>query len=98
VVTNDIMAAHLGASFGKPTVIVANGLNYMRFSEYIKAGINHVATIYPEVVNRRRQRLGDGPYAYSETVTADIASIRATTVMESLRSLLEGQTAAIFDR
>jgi ADP-heptose:LPS heptosyltransferase len=94
VVTNDTMAAHLGASFSKPTVIVANGLNYMRFSEYIKAGINHVATIYPEVVNRRRERLGDGPYAYSETVSADIASIQATTVIESLSGLLEGQAAA----
>jgi len=97
VITNDTMAAHMGASFSKPTVIVANGLNYMRFSEYIKAGINHVAAIYPEVVNRRRERLGDGPYAYSETVSADIASIEATTVIKSLRGLLEGQTAA-FDR
>jgi hypothetical protein len=82
------MAAHMGASFGKPTVIVANGVNYMRFSEYLKAGINHVATIYPEVVYRRRERLGDGPYAYSETVSADIASIRATAVIDSLRGLL----------
>jgi ADP-heptose:LPS heptosyltransferase len=98
IVTNDTMAAHMGASFGKPTVIIANGLNYMRFAEYAKAGIDHVATIYPEVVNRRRQRLGDGPYAYSETVTADIASIKATTVIKSLGALLEGQTAAFFDR
>jgi ADP-heptose:LPS heptosyltransferase len=106
VVTNDTMAAHMGASFGKPTVIIANGLNYMRFSEYIKAGIDDVATIYPEVVNRRRRRLGDGPYAYSETVSADIASIKASTVINSLRGLLEGQTtpllgeqtAAVFDR
>jgi ADP-heptose:LPS heptosyltransferase len=98
VVTNDTMAAHMGASFCKPTVIVANGLNYMRFSEYIKAGINHVATIYPEVVNRRRQRLGDGPYTYSETVSADIASIEAATVIKSLRALLEGQPAAFVDR
>jgi hypothetical protein len=67
----------------------------MRFSEYIKAGIDDVATIYPEVVNRRRQRLGDGPYAYSETVSADIASIKASTVINSLRGLLEGQTAAL---
>jgi ADP-heptose:LPS heptosyltransferase len=92
VVTNDTMAAHMGASFGRPTVIVANGLNYMRFSEYINAGIDRVATIYPEVVNRRRKRLGDGPYAYSETVSADIASIKATTVIKSLKGLLEGET------
>jgi ADP-heptose:LPS heptosyltransferase len=96
VVTNDTMAAHMGASLSKPTVIIANGVNYMRFSEYAKAGINHVATIYPEVVNRRRQRHGDGPYAYSETVSADIASIQATTVIESLRGLLEGTNGGLF--
>jgi ADP-heptose:LPS heptosyltransferase len=97
VVTNDTMAAHMGASFSKPTVIVANGVNYMRFSEYCNAGIDHVATIYPEVVNRRRKRLGDGPYAYSEAVSADIASIKAATVINSLRGLLDGQTAAFFE-
>jgi ADP-heptose:LPS heptosyltransferase len=93
VVTNDTMAAHMGASLGTPTVIIANGLNYMRFSEYLNAGIDRVATIYPEVFNRRRKRLGDGPYAHSETVTADIASIGATTVIESLRGLFAGQPA-----
>jgi ADP-heptose:LPS heptosyltransferase len=98
VITNDTMAAHMGASLGKPTVIIANGVNYVRFSEYFKAGINHVITIYPEVVNRRRRHFGDGPYAYSETITADIASIKATTVFNSLKALLEAQTTAFFDR
>jgi ADP-heptose:LPS heptosyltransferase len=93
VITNDTMAAHMSASFDRPTVIVANGINYMRFSDYRNAGIDHVATIYPEVFNRRRQRLGDGPYAYSETVSADIASIRATTVINELKGLLERQPA-----
>jgi ADP-heptose:LPS heptosyltransferase len=92
VVTNDTMAAHMAASFNKPTVIIANGVNYMRFSEYRKAGINDVATVYPEVVNRRRVRFGDGLYAYHETVSADIASIKAATVVNALRSLLERQT------
>ena len=97
VVTNDTMAAHMGASLSRPTVIVANGVNYMRFSEYVNAGIEHVATVYPEVVNRRRKRVGDGQYAYSETVTADIASIKAATVIDSLRGLLEGQMTAVVD-
>jgi ADP-heptose:LPS heptosyltransferase len=88
VVTNDTMAAHLGASLGTPTVIIANGVNYMRFSEYLTAGMNKVATVYPEVVNRRRSLQGDGPYAYHETVSADIASIRAVTVFGVLQGLL----------
>jgi len=88
VVTNDTMTAHLGASLGTPTVIIANGINYMRFSEYRNAGIDSVATVYPEVVSRRRQLQGDGLYAYSETVTADIVSISAATVVEALEGLL----------
>jgi len=91
IVTNDTMAAHMGASFNRPTVIVANGINYMRFSEYSNTGINQVATIYPEVFNRRRKHVGDGPYGYGETVSADIASIQATTVMKALEDLLERQ-------
>jgi ADP-heptose:LPS heptosyltransferase len=86
VVTNDTMAAHVGVSLGRPTVIVANGVNYMRFAEYRGAGMEEVTTIYPEVLDRRRTRVGDGPYAYSETVSADIASIRAATVMRGLRT------------
>jgi ADP-heptose:LPS heptosyltransferase len=88
VITNDTMAAHMGASFNRPTVIVANGINYLRFSDYRAAGIDRVATIFPEVVKRRRRREGDGPYAYSETVSADIASIRAATVIGELTNLV----------
>ena len=88
VVTNDTMAAHLSASYDRPTVIVANGINYMRFSEYANIGATQVATIYPEVVMRRRERQGDGLYPYSETVSADIISIQATTVMQVLSDLL----------
>jgi ADP-heptose:LPS heptosyltransferase len=93
VVTNDSMAAHMGASFNTPTVIIANGVNYLRFSDYRKAGIDRVATLYPDAVNRRRKRRGDGPYAYSETVTADIASIQAESALDELNSLLEHSNA-----
>lgn len=88
VVTNDTMASHMSVSLNRPTVIIANGVNYMRFSEYRNAGVDLVETIYPDIVNRRRQRVGDGPYAYSETVTSDIASIKAATVLKALMNLL----------
>jgi ADP-heptose:LPS heptosyltransferase len=88
VVTNDTMTAHLGASLGTPTVIIANGINYMRFSEYRNAGIDSVATVYPEVVSRRRRLHGDGLYEYSETVTADIVSISAAAVLSALDSVI----------
>ena len=88
VITNDTMTAHLGASLHTPTVIIANGINYMRFSEYQNAGIDWVEPVYPEAVTRRRRLQGDGLYTYSETVTADIVSITAATVLEVLNRLL----------
>jgi ADP-heptose:LPS heptosyltransferase len=87
VVTNDTMAAHMSVSLNRPTVIIANGINYMRFSEYSHAGITQVAAVYSELFNRRRKRLGDRPYAYHEAVTGDIVAIRAATVIEALKEL-----------
>jgi ADP-heptose:LPS heptosyltransferase len=87
VVTNDTMAAHMSVSLNRPTVIIANGTNYMRFSEYSHAGITQVVAVYSELFNRRRKRLGDRPYAYHQTVTGDIVSIRAATVVEALKDL-----------
>jgi len=87
VVTNDTMAAHMGVSLNKPTVIIANGLNYMRFSEYSHAGITQAVAVYSELFNRKRKRLGDGPHPYHETVTGDIVSIRAAAVIEALKKI-----------
>jgi ADP-heptose:LPS heptosyltransferase len=88
VITNNTMAAHMSASLNRPTVIITNGINYMRFSEFQHAGITQVVSVYPELFLRRRKRLGDGLYAYHETVTSDIVSIRAATVIESLKELV----------
>jgi len=87
VVTNDTMAAHMSVSLNRPTVIIANGTNYMRFSEYSHAGITQVVAVYSELFNRRRKRLGDRPYAYHEVVTGDIVAIRAAAVIEALKEL-----------
>lgn len=87
VVTNDTMAAHMSVSLNRPTVIIANGTNYMRFSEYSHAGITQVVAVYSELFNRRRKRLGNRPYAYHETVTGDIVAIRAAAVIEALKNL-----------
>ncbi len=88
VCTNDTMAAHLGASCGRPTIIVANGVNHDRFTEYAKAGIDRVATVYPDVFTRQRDaHVGEFIYRYTDALSADIASIRADTVLQSMRDL-----------
>jgi ADP-heptose:LPS heptosyltransferase len=88
VVTNDTMAAHLAVSLSRPTVIIANGVNFGRFTEYAGAGIEGVAVVYPEVFVCRRQRSRRSTYDYTEAVTADIVSIRAAAVLQRLEELL----------
>jgi ADP-heptose:LPS heptosyltransferase len=94
VISNDTMAAHLGVSCNRPTVIIANGVNYERFTDYAEAGIPGVVTVYPGVFVRRRQRLGNVPYHYPQAVSADMASIKANEVLDALRQLLSGDAAA----
>ena len=84
VVSNDTMAAHLSVSCNRPTVIVANGVNYERFTDYHAAGIDGATTLYPAVFTRRRKRLGDVPYHYPQAVSRDMATIKAEKVLEAL--------------
>jgi ADP-heptose:LPS heptosyltransferase len=95
LVTNDTMAAHLGVSCNRPTVIVANGVWYQRFTENARAGIGNAVTVYPLVFERKRQRLGEMRYRYVDAVTADIASIEAPRVFAAMEALTrEADTAA----
>jgi ADP-heptose:LPS heptosyltransferase len=98
VLTNDTMAAHLGASVNRPTVIIANGVNYNRFTEYTNAGIDNVVTVYPDVFNRIREHIGVVSYNYSDAVSADIASIKASTVFDKLQSVLQYEEGSVETR
>ena len=86
VVSNDTMAVHLSVSLNRPTLIIANGVNYQRFTDYDTAGIDGVATLYPRVFTR--QRRPDLFYHYTDALTSDIASIRAAEVLARLEGLL----------
>jgi ADP-heptose:LPS heptosyltransferase len=88
VLTNDTMTVHLSASVNRPTVIIANGVNYTRFTEYVSAGIDNVVTVYPDVFNRIRKRTGRVSYHYPDAVSADIASIKAQAVFDNLQTVL----------
>lgn len=89
VVSNDTMAVHLSVSCGRPTVIVANGVNHQRFTDYDTAGISGVATLYPRVFTRRRDRSPRVPYHYADALTSDIASITAAQVLAGLDAVLK---------
>jgi ADP-heptose:LPS heptosyltransferase len=86
VITNDTMAAHMSVSCNRPTVIIANGVNFARFTDYEPAGIDRVATVYPEVFRRKRRRGGSHfAYHYPDAVSQDIASITAREVIDALK-------------
>jgi len=80
VVTNDTMSVHLAASCNKSTIIIANGNKYYRFTEYGKAGINNITSIYPEAFTRKLNNKGDNLSEHYTAVTADIGTIKADKV------------------
>jgi ADP-heptose:LPS heptosyltransferase len=85
VITNDTMAAHMSVSCNRPTLIIANGVNYARFTDYAAAGIDRVVTVYPEVFTAKRRRGGARfAYHYPDAVSRDIASISAREVLDKL--------------
>ncbi len=88
VLSNDTMAVHLSVSLNRPTLIIANGVNYQRFTDYDTAGIEGVATLYPRVFDRKRRRRPDLFHHYTDALTSDIASIGAGDVLERLEALL----------
>jgi ADP-heptose:LPS heptosyltransferase len=87
IITNDTMAAHLGVSCNRPTLIIANGNNYFRFTDYAGAGIGNVVTVYPRVFLRARAKSKNGDFHHA-AVTADIASITAEVVAGRLEGLI----------
>jgi ADP-heptose:LPS heptosyltransferase len=95
VLTNDTMAAHLSATVNRPTVIIANGVHYTRFTEYSNAGIENVMAVYPDVFNRIRKHRARVSYNYPDAVSADIASIKASAVFEKLQTVLNLSSSAI---
>lgn len=95
VLSNDTMAVHLSVSCGRPTIIVANGVNHERFTDYEAAGIAGVATLYPRVFTRRLAREPRLLHRYADALTADIASISAVDVLARLEDVVRtsGSTA-----
>lgn len=87
VITNNTMAAHMGPACNRPTLIIANGDGYIRFTEYEKAGIENVLTIYPDIF-LRKLKAGKANSLHYTAVTADITGISANDVLQKVEKLL----------
>jgi len=82
VITNDTMAAHLSVSCNVPVIIIANGINAIRFSDYAAADIENVYTIYPKMFLKFLNKNNKQTY---RAVSKDIQSIQPETVFNILK-------------
>jgi ADP-heptose:LPS heptosyltransferase len=82
VITGDTMAAHAAAAFQKPTLILANGVNAQRFSDYEAAGFSSVKTIYTKEYQDSRKEIS------YQAVSRDMQSIQPQQVLSVLQELL----------
>jgi len=82
VITGDTMAAHAAVSFGKPTIIMANGVNARRFVSYEEAGFLKVKTIFTQQYLRSQKEI------FYSAVSKDMHSIKPSEVFATLQKLL----------
>ena len=87
VITNDTMAAHAAVACNTPAIIIANGNNYYRFTNYSSLRLKNTITVYPRIFLKKLKKASPGLLHY-EAVSADIATIPAETVFQSLQKLL----------
>ena len=87
VITNDTMAAHAAVACNTPVIIIANGNNYYRFTNYSSLHLKNTITVYPKIFLKKLKKSSPGLLHY-EAVSADIATIPAETVFQSLQKLL----------
>ena len=88
IVTNDTMACHLSASCGTPAVIIANGVNFYKFTAYYEAGISNIRSVYPGSFLRKWARHNHKMFKAHLAVTRDIGTIEANVVYNELIKLL----------
>ena len=81
------MAAHIAVACNTPVIIVASGDNYFRFTEYGSLHATNVFTVYP-IVFKKKLKKYSSDLIYYDAVSADIATISARDVFNSLQKLL----------
>jgi ADP-heptose:LPS heptosyltransferase len=87
VVSNNTMAAHAAIACSKPVIIIANGDNYFRFTEYQALHLKNITTIYTDIflknLKGKVSRL-----IHWDAVTVDISTIKATAVFNEMNKML----------
>ena len=88
IISNDTMAAHIGAASGSNTVIITTGNNGYRFTDYSQVGIKNVTTVYSPRYNRLLKKGQRQRQQVFQGVTSDIAAISEQTVFAAVRKYI----------
>jgi len=87
-ISNDTMAAHIGAASGSDTVIITTGNNGSRFTDYSHTGISNVTTIYSPRYKRLLKKGQPDQIQDFQGVTSDIAAIREQDVFVAVKKYI----------
>jgi ADP-heptose:LPS heptosyltransferase len=94
VITQDTMAAHLAISCNTATIIIANGNNFYRFTDYSNIKTPNVKTIYPPYFKSILSSNKKHVILDFVAVSADIATIKADVVFDAFKKLLEQEKSS----
>jgi ADP-heptose:LPS heptosyltransferase len=87
VITNDTMAEHVSVACNTPVIIIANGNNYYRFTDYSSFNLSNVITLYPGIFFMRSENKKTNLLHY-DAVSSDIQTISAAEVFNSLQKIV----------
>jgi len=89
IISNDTMAAHIGAAAGTNTIIITTGNNGYRFTDYRKISKDNVTTIYsPRYKKLLKKNSPELLYSF-QGVTSDIAAIDEREVLNAIGRSIE---------
>ena len=84
VISNDTMAAHMAVVSNTPVIIIANGNNAYRFTDYKFLGRGNVFTLYPAFFLSQSKSKTDKEMQFYTAVTKDIATIQPSEILQTI--------------
>ncbi len=89
VVTNDTLAVHLAAACNTKTIILSNGNNFYRFTEYQKAEFKNVCTLYSKPFLKALQTRDFAYLKKNVNATKDMFTIKSGTVLKLMDKMIK---------
>lgn len=87
-ISNDTMAVHIAAACNTKTIILSNGNNFYRFTEYAKAGFKNVRTLYSMSFAKALRNQKFPALKKYIAITKDISSIQPASVIKLMDKMI----------